>query len=479
MIASIGDENYMKKYLPIFNGIDSDKLREECGVVGMYKWGEQHTAQSLFYGLYALQHRGQESAGIATNDGQRSYHYKKMGLVAEIFDDEILEQLEGHISIGHVRYGTFGGKAVENAQPLVVKTKMRSIALAHNGNLVNAEELKATLEKEGHTFESSIDSEVIIKLLAKYDHSNILISIEKTMDSIKGAYALVIMTENELIGIRDPHGLRPLCIGELEGGYVLASESCALDAIGATLIRDVNPGEIIIINKEGISCNYHSKKEKKASCVFEFVYFARPDTQLDGANVYETRKNAGKILAKEHPIDADMVVAVPDSSIPVALGYAEELGLSFGEGLFKNRYIGRTFIQPDQPSRERALRLKLSPLSQNIKGKSIVLVDDSIVRGTTSKRIVAELRKAGAKEVHLRISSPPVSYSCYFGIDTPNRNELLGSTKSIDEIRELIGADSLAYISLNGLLESTGLPKEEFCTACFNGNYPMEIKNID
>jgi len=465
----------MKKYIPAFNELNQDKLGEECGIVGMYKRQEHNAAQSLFYGLYALQHRGQESAGIATNDGLRSYHYKKNGLVADIFNDEILSQIEGYISIGHVRYGTSGGKTVENAQPFVVKTTQRSISLAHNGNLINADEIKTILENEGQVFESSIDSEVIIKLLSKYSDDNILKSIEKTMDLISGAYALVIMTENELVGIRDPHGLRPLCLGELDGGYVLASESCAIDAMGATLIRDVEPGEIIIINKEGITCSYYSKKKKRASCVFEYVYFARPDSIIDGANVYEVRKNSGRILAKEHPIYADMVIAVPDSSIPVALGYAEELGLTFGEGLFKSRYVGRTFIEPDQPSRERALKLKLSPLTKNVKGKSIVLVDDSIVRGTTSKRIVSELRKAGAREVHLRISSPPVAYSCYFGIDTPDRNDLLGATKSIEEIRELVGADSLGYISLDGLLESIELPKEYFCSACFNGDYPYDL----
>ena len=467
----------MEKCIPVFNEGYQDKLKEECGVIGMFQWNETNAAASLFYGLYALQHRGQESAGIASNDGNRSYHYKKNGLVAEIFDDEILEQLEGHISMGHVRYGTSGGKSAANAQPFVVKTENKSIALAHNGSLVNGQELKHILKAEGYRFESAIDSEVIINLLAKYSKESLLIGIERTMDLIQGAYSLVIMTESELVGIRDPYGLRPLCLGELEeGGYVLASESCALDAIGATLVRDVAPGEIITINKEGIRSTYYSKRVKRASCVFEYVYFARPDSILDGANVYEARKNAGKVLAKEHPIDADMVVAVPDSSIPIALGYAEELGLPFGEGLFKNRYVGRTFIEPDQPSRERALRLKLSPLTRNIKGKKIVLVDDSIVRGTTSKKIVAELKRAGAKEVHLRISSPPVAYSCYFGIDTPTRSELLGSTKSIEEIRELVGADTLGYISLEGLLASTGINAKNFCTACFNGNYPMKVE---
>lgn len=465
----------MRIYLPNVNELNNDKLGEECGIAGIIKCKENNAAQSLFYGLYALQHRGQESAGIATNDGETNYHYKRNGLVAEVFDDEILTQLEGHIGIGHVRYGTSGGNRVENAQPFVVKTKEGSISLAHNGNLINAKDIKAVLESEGYTFESSIDSEVIVKLIAKYRGDNILKSIKQTVDLIKGAYALVIMTENELVGVRDPHGLRPLCLGELDGDYILASESCGIEAMGGSLIRDIGPGEIIIINKDGITSNNYSKKEKRASCIFEYVYFARPDSVIDEVNVYEARKNAGRILAKEHPINVDMVVAVPDSSIPVALGYAEELGLSFGEGLFKNRYVGRTFIQPDQFSRERALKLKLTPIEKNIKGKSIVLIDDSIVRGTTSKRIVSELKKAGAKEVHLRISSPPVSYSCYFGIDTPDRNELVGAIKSIEEIRQLVGADSLGYISLDGLIKSTGLTYEHFCTACFNGDYPYDL----
>lgn len=465
----------MERDLQAYNGIDLDKLGEECGIVGTYSNGNVNIGKLNFYGLYALQHRGQESAGIASSDRGIFSHYKNMGLVADVFSEEILNQLDGNISIGHVRYGTAGGSTVENAQPFVIKQREGSIAIAHNGSLVNGQELRESLEKEDHVFESSIDSEVIIKLLWKYKSENILDSIEKTMDLIKGSYALVIMTENELVGIRDPHGLRPLCLGKLDDCYVLASESCALDAMGATLIRDVDPGEIILINKDGLSSSYYSKKQKRASCAFEYVYFARPDSIIDTANVYEARKNAGRMLAKEHPIKADMVIAVPDSAIPVALGYAEELGLHFGEGLLKNRYVGRTFIQPDQELRERTLRLKLSPLAQNIKGKSIVLVDDSIVRGTTSKRIVSELRRAGAKEIHLRISSPPVTHSCYYGIDTPDPNELLGASKSVEEIREFIGADSLGYISLDGLLESTGLAKENFCTACFSGDYPIKV----
>lgn len=464
----------MERSLPTFDGINKDKLAEECGIVGIFDPTDNNSASLLFYGLYALQHRGQESAGIASNDGNRSYHFKKRGLVLDIFDDEILSQLAGHISIGHVRSGAPGGSGVENAQPFVVQTGDTSISMAHNGNITNSRELKKELEEEGVIFAGSTDSEVIIKLLAKYKNDDILDSVKKTMDSIEGAYSLVIMTENELIGVRDPHAFRPLYLGKLDGGYVLASESCAISAMGADLIRDLEQGEILIITKEGISSNYYSRKKRKASCIFEYVYFARPDSTIDGVNVYEARKKAGIILAKEHPIKADIVVAVPDSSIPVALGYSEELGIPYVEGLFKSKYVGRTFIEPDQLSRERTLKLKLTTLWRNVKGKKVVLVDDSIVRGNTSKRIVSALKRAGAEEVHVRISSPPIAFSCYYGIDTPDREQLLGATKSVEEIREIIGADSLAYLSLSGLVESVGLKWGDFCTACFSGDYPHE-----
>ncbi len=454
--------------------IKGSKLNEECGIIGIFNPADNNSASLLFYGLYALQHRGQESAGIASNDGNRSYHLKDLGLVLEVFDDEILDQLAGHISIGHVRCGGAGSRKVEDAQPFVIQTGGTSISMVHNGNITNAPELRKELEEEGVTFTSSTDSEVIVKLLAKYKDGGILASVQKTMDLIEGAYSLVIMTENELVGVRDPHAFRPLCLGKLDSGYVLASESCAVQATGADLIRDIEPGEILIITKGGINSNHYIKKEKRASCIFEYVYFARPDSVIDGANVYEARKNAGILLAREHPAEADIVIAVPDSSIPVALGYSEELGIPYVEGLFKSKYVGRTFIEPDQPSRERTLKLKLTPLWRNIKGKKVVLVDDSIVRGNTSKRIVSALKKAGADEVHVRISSPPIAYSCHYGIDTPDREQLLGATKSVEEIREIIGADSLAYLSLDGLIKSIGLNKEDLCTACFSGQYPLE-----
>lgn len=463
----------MERFLWPNYGVARRKLDEECGIMGIFDPSDDNTASLLFYGLYALQHRGQESAGMASNTGSRVYHYKNMGLVPEVFDDEILDQMIGHISIGHVRYGKAGTSKVENAQPFIVQDKEGSIAIAHNGNITNAKTLRDQLEKEGQKFVSSIDSEVILRLLNKYKGEGLLEAVKKMMDSLEGSYAIVIMTEKELVGVRDPYALRPLCLGKLENGYALASESCALDATGADLIRDIGPGEIVVITEEGPKAHQY-KAKKKASCIFEYVYFARPDSVIDGVNVYEARKRAGEILAVESPIITDLVMAVPDSSIPVALGYSEKLGIQYVEGLFKNKYVGRTFIEPNKSSRERTLRLKLTPLWRNIKGKSIVLVDDSIVRGTTSKRLVAALKKAGAKEVHVRISSPPVAYPCYYGIDTPSREELLGATRTVEEIRDFIGADSLAYLSLEGLIESVGLGGADMCAACFSGAYPID-----
>jgi len=462
----------------MYHGINPDKLKEECGVLGIYTKECEETARLLYYGLYALQHRGQESAGIAVNDGLRSNYHKGMGLVPDVFKEEVISSLIGHIGIGHVRYSSVGKSHVENAQPLVARYRRGSLSLAHNGSLTNAEKIKERLEDDGVVFQTSIDSEVIVNLIARYSNEGIIPAIERTMDLIKGAYALVIMTEEELIGIRDPHGLRPLCLGKMGDDYVLASESCALDVMGATLVRDIEPGEIISINKDGITSKYYKTPEKRASCIFEYVYFARPDSVIDGISIYQARNNAGRVLAREYPTNADMVVAVPDSSIPAAIGYSEASGIPFGEGLIKNRYIGRTFIQPTQSMRELAVRLKLNPLGINIKGKRIVLIDDSIVRGTTIRKLVERLKNDGAKEVHVRISSPPVINSCYFGIHTPDRSNLIGAIKTTEEIRKLIKADTLGYISKEGLIEATGLPKEHFCTACFDGNYPMEVPNM-
>jgi len=456
--------------------ITPDKLKEECGVIGIYNGNRsENVAKSLYYGLYALQHRGQESAGIATGDGIQAGFHKEMGLVPEVFSEEVLKRLKGHIGIGHVRYSTTGDSNAVNAQPLVVRYRGGYIALAHNGNLVNAAELRDRLEEEGVIFQTTIDSEVIVNLIARFSRDGIANAIEKTMDMIRGSYALVVMTGEYLIGIRDPYGLRPLCLGKMENGYVLASESCALDVIGAEFVRDVEPGEIIIIGREGLLTKQVQPKCRRASCIFEYIYFARPDSVLDGTSVYEARRNAGRILAEEHPVEADLVISVPDTSIPAAIGYAEVSGIPFGEGLIKNRYVGRTFIQPEQKLRETAVRLKLNALRHIVSGKRIVMIDDSIVRGTTSRQIVSSLRMAGAKEVHLRISSPPVAYSCYFGIDTPTRSQLIGAVKTIEEIREEIGADSLGYISIEGLIRSVGKPADHLCLACFNGGYPIDM----
>ncbi|WP_242866830.1 amidophosphoribosyltransferase [Abyssisolibacter fermentans] len=450
-----------------------DKLHEECGVVGVYSEEKTDIANLLYYGLYALQHRGQESAGIAVSNNNQIEYYKDMGLVPEVFNDDIIQKLNGKIGIGHVRYSTTGESYIENAQPLVVKYKKGDIALAHNGNLVNAQAIRDMLEDSGVVFQTSIDTEVIANLLARHHKSNIEESLRKVMEVVKGSFALVMMTDNKLIGVRDTHGLRPLCIGKISGGYVLASESCVLDTIGAEYMRDVEPGEIIIIDENGLQSFKSDKWCRKNLCIFELIYFARPDSTIDGINMYLFRSETGKILAQESPVEADVVISVPDSGTPAAIGFAEESGIPFGIGLIKNKYIGRTFIQPNQEMREQGVKIKLNVLKHNVEGKRVVMVDDSIVRGTTSKRLVEMLKKAGAKEVHVRVSSPPVAYSCHFGIDTPYRNQLIGANKSIEEIRELIGADSLAYLSIAGLSKAGG--NKGFCKACFDGDYPMEV----
>jgi amidophosphoribosyltransferase len=451
-----------------------DKLHEECGVVGIYTESKESTSQLLYYGLYALQHRGQESAGIAVMDESEVQFHKAMGLVPEIFNAENLNALNGSIGIGHVRYSTTGESFVRNAQPLVVKYKHGSISLAHNGNLVNASTLREVLEDSGALFQTTIDTEVIATLIAKYHKNGIVKAVQKAMELVKGSYALVMTAEDKLIGVRDNFGIRPLCLGQLDDGYVLASESCALDAMGAEFIRDIEPGEIVVVDKNGIESIKSNKVCAKRSCVFELIYFARPDSTIDGTNVYVSRHEAGKILANESAVDADIVIAVPDSGIAAAIGYAEQSGIPYGVGLIKNKYIGRTFIQPDQALREQGVKIKLNVLKENVEGKRVIIIDDSIVRGTTSKHLVEILKKAGAKEVHMRISSPPVKYTCHFGIDTPYRKHLVGANKSVDEICEMIGADSLAFISIEGLRKATG-EKDVFCKACFDGQYPMEV----
>lgn len=454
-----------------------DKLKEECGVFGIYQPGCTDISTLTYFGLIALQHRGQESAGIAVSNNKNVVkYYKDMGLVQEVFNANILETLKGDISVGHVRYSTTGESYLANAQPLVVQYKGGSIALAHNGNLINADKLRNEIENNGGVFQTSIDSEVIAVLIAKNYKGNIVDAVKTTANMVKGAFSLVINCEGKLIGLRDPHGLRPLVLGKLKsGGYVLSSETSGLDVVEAELVREINAGEIVVIDENGVNFIVYAEGYRKALCSFEFVYFARPDSIIETKNVYMARKTAGKILAKEHPANADMVISVPDSGNAAAIGYAEESGIPYEVGMIKNKYLGRTFIQPDQKSRELAVKLKLNVLKDNVKGKRLVLIDDSIVRGTTSKRIVNMLREAGAVEVHMRVCSPPVKFSCYFGIDTPDKKHLIGSEMTIEEIRQLIGVDSLGYLSTNGLLESIGISKNNMCVACFDGDYPMEV----
>ncbi len=453
--------------------LQEDSLHEECGVIGIYR-SERNAARLAYYGLFALQHRGQECAGIAVNYQGFIEDVKGMGLVSDVFDEQKLNELQGNIAIGHVRYSTAGDKDIKNAQPLVAKYKKGDIGLAHNGNLVNSESIREMLEDDGVIFQTTTDSESILNLLARHSKRGMESGIRNTMSLLKGAYALVVTTGDSLIGIRDPHGLRPLCIGKLKDGYVLASESCALDVLDAEFIRDVEPGEVVIIDNQGLKSIEPANWCQKHLCVFELIYFARPDSIIDGDSVYEFRQNAGKLLAKQRKIEADIVIPVPDSGVPSAIGYAKESGIPYGEGLVKNRYIGRTFIQPTQEMRDNAVKIKLSPLKHNIQGKRVIMIDDSIVRGTTCKRIVEQIRKAGAKEIHVCITSPPVQHSCYFGIDTPYREYLIGANMSVDEICEYLGADSLTYLGEEELREACG-NKSQFCKACFNGKYPMEV----
>ena len=414
-----------------FELIDDDKLHEECGVVGLFTENPQIASQLIYYGLFALQHRGQESAGIAIHTGKKIEYYKDMGLVADVLSQDVIKKFKGNIAIGHVRYSTTGDSEKQNAQPLVVRYKEGSVALAHNGNLVNADSMRSILEDDGVIFQTSTDSEVVANMVARYYKGDIVKSIKNVTEIVKGAYAFVFMTEKELIGARDCYGLRPLCLGKRPEGYLLASESCAISAMGGEFIRDVEPGEIVVINENSVESIKGTKYAPKKLCIFENVYFARPDSNLDGVNIYQSRYNAGRLLARESPVNADLVFSVPDSGTPAAIGYAAELNIPFGLGLIKNRYAKRTFIEPNQELRERGVKTKLNVLNELVKDKTVVMVDDSIVRGTTTKQIVSMVKDAGAKEVHVRIASPPVTYSCYFGIDTPDRRKLIGANKTI------------------------------------------------
>ena len=453
-------------------------LNEECGVFGI--WGNPDAAHLSYYGLHALQHRGQEGAGIVTTDGNQLQAVRGEGLVNDVFNEDKLRKVTGHAAIAHVRYATAGGKGLENVQPLLFRSSTGSLAIAHNGNLVNATHLKQFLERSGSIFNSTSDTEVVIHLIKKSKHSPFRSKVKEALSLLKGAFSIILLTNSQMIVARDRNGLRPLSLGKLGDAYVVASETCAFDLIGAEYIREIEPGELLIISNNGLEVDSYIEKDKRTMCAMEYVYFARPDSNIDGVNIHMARKRMGKELARECAhIEADVVTGVPDSSISAAIGFSEESGIPYELGLIKNRYVGRTFIQPTQELRERGVKMKLSPVVQVVKGKRVVMVDDSIVRGTTSKRIVRMLKEAGAAEVHVVISSPPMTDPCYYGIDTSTHEELIGSSHSVEEIREAIEADSLTFLSVEGLVRATNRPFEDenggLCMACFTGKYPTEI----
>ena len=468
------------------NSYDADTLHEECGVFGMYDFDGADVASTIYYGLFALQHRGQESCGIAVSDTNgpkgKVLFYKGMGLVNEVFAPENLEQMKGDIGVGHVRYSTAGSSTRENAQPLVLNYVKGTLALAHNGNLINAPQLRKELEYTGAIFQTTIDSEVIAYYIARerLNSQSAEEAVRRACQRLKGAYALVVASPRKLIGARDPYGFKPLCIGKRDNSYIITSETCALDTIGATFVRDVLPGEVVTISPEkGIESDMTMAlpKEKEARCIFEYIYFARPDSHIDGVSVYASRIKAGKFLAQDSPVEADLVTGVPESGNAAALGYSLASGIPYGTAFVKNSYVGRTFIKPKQSSRESSVQVKLNVLREAVAGKRVIMIDDSIVRGTTSDRIVRMLRDAGATEVHVRISSPPFLWPCYFGTDIPAREQLIAYNRTIEEICQIIGADSLGYLGIDRLKEmAEGLP---ICTGCFTGKYPMEPPKQD
>jgi amidophosphoribosyltransferase len=441
-------------------------------VFGVY--GHPNAAELAYYGLFALQHRGQESAGIVTSDGNNFRLHRGMGLVPQVFNGQILHDLVGNIAVGHTRYSTTGSSHLRNAQPLTVDCARGQIAIAHNGNLTNAAQLRDELEAKGSIFQTTVDSEIILHLMAQPDFNGCTSSLTHAIRRIEGAYSLVLMTDDALIGVRDPHGFRPLCLGQIGNGWVLASESCALDLIHAKFVRDVEPGEIVIINKEGVtSMQAFPEQQRRAFCIFEYVYFARPDSTIAKRNVYKVRVEMGRQLAREHAVAADVIVPVPDSGNCAALGYSLESGVPFEMAFVRNHYVGRSFLQPSQLIRDFDVRVKLNLITELVRGKRVVVVDDSIVRGTTCKTRVNTLKEAGAKEVHVRVSCPPHMHPCVYGIDFPDRSKLMAANYSLEDIRKYINADSLNYLSQDGMVAATGLPKESFCMACYDGHYPV------
>ncbi len=451
--------------------LEDDKPRDECGVFGIY--GHPEAAKLTYLGLHSLQHRGQESAGICTLENGRLYNHKRMGLVADIFTEDAFKELPGKQAIGHVRYSTTGSSQLRNAQPIAVEYAQGSLAIAHNGNLVNARRIRDELEARGSIFVSTVDSEVIVHLIARSSQGTLVEALISSLQKVRGAYSLLILSDDGLLGMRDPNGFRPLCLGKLDDSWVLASETCAFDIIDAKYVRDVEPGEIVLINESGLVSIKPFEKTTKSMCIFEYIYFARPDSMIYNTSVQKVRKQLGRVLARESRVDADLVVPVPDSSNMAATGYAEESGIPYEMGLIRNHYVGRTFIEPNQAIRDFGARLKYNAVKESMEGKRIILIDDSIVRGTTMRKIVKMLRNVGAKEVHLRITSPPIISPCFYGMDFPSRKELIAATHSLEEIKTYLRVDSLSYLSVEGMMEAVKGTPQGHCTACFTAKYPV------
>jgi amidophosphoribosyltransferase len=454
-----------------------EKAKEFCGVIGVY--GHPEAAEMAYLGLYALQHRGQEGAGIVTSDGENVTYHVGQGLVNDVFSNrEIIEKLKGHIAIGHNRYSTTGSDQKINVQPILVNSKDGPLALGHNGNLVNSKTLRDLLQEEGSLFQTTMDSEIIVHLIARSKESDLVCRIKDALSRVRGAYSLVILTRDKLVAARDPNGFRPLALGSLKGGYVIASETCAMDLVGADYVRDVDAGEILFIDEKGVHSESPGCERERAHCIFEFIYFSRPDSRIFGEYVDRTRRRLGERLAEEHPVEADMIIAVPDSSNTAALGYAHRSGIKFELGLIRNHYIGRTFIQPQQSIRHFNVKVKFNPVGGIVSGKRVVVVEDSIVRGTTLKVLTQLIRKAGAREVHVRVSSPPIRYPCYYGMDFPTREELIATSLSVEEIRKHLEVDSLGYLSMEGLLSAVSREGRGYCKACFDGLYPVPVEEV-
>jgi amidophosphoribosyltransferase len=447
-------------------------LKEECGIFGIF--GHPEASKLTYFGLYALQHRGEESAGIVISDGSQVREQKGMGLVADVFNEQNLKALQGNLAIGHVRYSTTGSSMLKNAQPFLVSHGGMALAIAHNGNLTNAHELRQGLEKKGAIFQSSMDSEIFIHLIAHGLEQGFEPALVNALAQVKGAYSMLLLTQDQLIGARDPHGFRPLCLGKLNGSYVLASETCALDLVDAQYVRDIEPGEIIFINKNGLRSIKPKVVVRSAHCIFEFIYFARPDSYIFGQNVYLVRKRLGQVLAREFEVQGDLAMPFPDSGNYAALGFAEASKIPFEMGVIRNHYVGRTFIQPSQSMRDFGVKVKLNPVRPVLKGKRVVIIEDSIIRGTTSRTRVRAVRAAGAREVHMLVSCPPHQFPCYYGIDFSTKGELIACHHSVEEIRKFLELDGLGYLSMEGMVEATGLPKSAFCLACFDGQYPVQ-----